>query len=220
MSVPEGLRGTGRLEVIEKALDLADYTITITANSKIFLPEYQRSLTDDINRIALAIYVDAWTANNIKVTNEEGYMERRRLQERAARNCNNLLALMQLAQKVFHLKIERIKFWGEKTLNVRGLLRAWRESDYKRRDPIKATVAATRETENMKADIARNKAHNDYIAMMCDVEILNPPRTWRQSLMKNKYDAGFWTLEMVKNAVKKGKITKAEFEEITGVKYS
>lgn len=132
MSVPEGLRGTGRLEVIEKALDLADYTITITANSKIFLPEYQRSLTDDINRIALAIYVDAWTANNIKVTNEESYMERRRLQERAARNCNNLLALMQLAQKVFHLKLKRIKLWGEKTLNVRGLLRAWRESDYKR----------------------------------------------------------------------------------------
>ena len=53
MSVPEGLRGTGRLEVIEKALDLADYTITITANSKIFLPEYQRSLTDDINRASL-----------------------------------------------------------------------------------------------------------------------------------------------------------------------
>ena len=132
MSVPEGLRGTGRLEVIEKALDLADYTITITANSKIFLPEYQRSLTDDINRIALAIYVDAWTANNIKVTNEESYMERRRLQDKAARNCNNLLALMQLAQKVFHLKLKRIKFWGEKTLNVRSLLRAWRESDYKR----------------------------------------------------------------------------------------
>ena len=33
MSVPEGLRGTGKLEVIEKALDLADYTITITANT-------------------------------------------------------------------------------------------------------------------------------------------------------------------------------------------
>ena len=42
--------------------------------------------------------------------------------------------------------------------------------------------------------------------------------------MKNKikayYEAGFWTLEMVKIAVKKGRITKAEFEEMTGVKYS
>lgn len=132
MSVPEGLRGTGRLEVIEKALDLADYTITITANPKIFLPEYQKALTDDINRIALAIYIDAWTANNILVRNAEDFAERKRLQERAARNCNNLLALMQLAQKVFHLKLKRIQFWGEKTLNVRNLLRAWKESDYKR----------------------------------------------------------------------------------------
>ena len=132
MSVPEGLRGTGRLEVIEKALDLADYTITITANPKIFLPEYQKALTDDINRIALAIYIDAWTANNILVRNAENFAERKRLQERAARNCNNLLALMQLAQKVFLLKLKRIQFWGEKTLNVRNLLRAWKESDYKR----------------------------------------------------------------------------------------
>lgn len=42
--------------------------------------------------------------------------------------------------------------------------------------------------------------------------------------MKNKikgyYDAGLWTIEMVKNAVRKGKITRAEFEEITGQRYS
>lgn len=41
-----------------------------------------------------------------------------------------------------------------------------------------------------------------------------------KSKTKAYFDAGFWTLDMVKNAVKKGKITKAEFEEITGVKYS
>lgn len=41
--------------------------------------------------------------------------------------------------------------------------------------------------------------------------------------MKDKimryYDAGFWTLAMVRNAVVKGKITKAEFKEITGEAY-
>ena len=100
MAVPEGLRGTGKLEVFEKALNLATYTITITANNKVFLPEYQGSLTDKINGVALAIYMDAWTANNILVRNAEDFAERRRLQEKAARNCNNLLALMQMAQKV------------------------------------------------------------------------------------------------------------------------
>lgn len=37
--------------------------------------------------------------------------------------------------------------------------------------PIKTTVADAREKENMIADVARNKAYNDYIAMMCDVDI-------------------------------------------------
>lgn len=132
MSVPEGQRGTGKLEVIVKSLELSDYTLKITANPKVFLPEYQKSITDDINRIALAIYVDVWTANNIMVKSADDLAERRHLQERAARNCNNLLALMQLAQKLFHLKLKRIKYWGEKTIAARNLIRAWKESDYKR----------------------------------------------------------------------------------------
>lgn len=134
MSTPEGLRGAGKLEVIIKARDLADYTIKIAANPKIFLPEHKSAVTDYITKTALAIYMDAWTANNIMVksADDENFRERRRLQEVAARNCNNLLALMQLAQKVFHLKTQRIKYWGQKTIDVRNLLRAWKESDYKR----------------------------------------------------------------------------------------
>ena len=33
---------------------------------------------------------------------------------------------------------------------------------------------------------------------------------------KGYYDAGFWSIEMLKNVVKKMKLTKAEFEEIIG----
>ena len=38
-------------------------------------------------------------------------------------------------------------------------------------EPIKITVAASRELDNLRAEVARNKANNDYIAMMCDVEL-------------------------------------------------
>lgn len=34
--------------------------------------------------------------------------------------------------------------------------------------------------------------------------------------VKNYYETGRWNLEMVRNAVTKGWITAAEFEEITG----
>ncbi len=38
--------------------------------------------------------------------------------------------------------------------------------------------------------------------------------------IKKYFESGFWTLQMVKNAVKKGKISEADFLEITGVEYS
>ena len=34
------------------------------------------------------------------------------------------------------------------------------------------------------------------------------------------YKQGLWTLEMLKSAVKKGVITEADFEEITGTGYT
>lgn len=37
--------------------------------------------------------------------------------------------------------------------------------------------------------------------------------------IKDYYDTKRWNLAMVKNAVKKGKITEEEYEEITGRKY-
>ena len=41
---------------------------------------------------------------------------------------------------------------------------------------------------------------------------------WYQKI-KDYYDKGLWNNEMVRNAVVKGKITEAEFKEITGEDY-
>lgn len=84
MAVAEGERSQSKLEVIVRALDLATYTIRITNNQKIFLPEYRSSLTDDIIRTAKDIYIDAWTANNILVKSADDWKMRKALQERAA----------------------------------------------------------------------------------------------------------------------------------------
>ena len=110
MSVPEGQRGKGKFTVLTKANMLGIYTVKICCNKKVFLPEYQHALTDDIIRTAKDIFIHCWTANNIRVgKDEEKRKERRRLQEQAANDCNNLLALMQMAQTLFHLKLKRIK---------------------------------------------------------------------------------------------------------------
>ena len=41
----------------------------------------------------------------------------------------------------------------------------------------------------------------------------------RFELVKGYYDSGLWKKKAVKNAVKKGWITEAEYEEITGEAY-
>lgn len=133
MSVPAGERGEGKLEVITKCLNLASYTILITKNQNIFKPEYNTAITSDLIHLAKEIYISAWTANNIKVDHDhDRAVERIRLQEYAALQCNNLLALIQLAQRVFHLPTKRIKYWAGLTIEVRSYLRKWRESDRKR----------------------------------------------------------------------------------------
>lgn len=133
MAVPESKRGAGKFDVLIKANDLTVYTIRITKNPKNFVPEYQTALTDDIIRTAKDIYVKCWTANNIKVGEDaEKWKERKRLQEEAARDCNNLLALMQIAKTLFHLETRRVKHWGKKTIEVRNRIRDWKDGDSRR----------------------------------------------------------------------------------------
>ena len=63
---------------------------------------------------------------------QEKWKERKRLQEEAARDCNNLLALMQIAKTLFHLETRRVKHWGKKTIEVRNRIRDWKDGDSRR----------------------------------------------------------------------------------------
>ena len=124
-----------QLDAAWEARELAVYTIQICKNKKVFLPEYQSALTDDIIRTAKDIYINAWTANNIRVTEKnkkELWAWRSKLQRQAILDCNNLLALIGLARPLFHLKGKKVKYWSEKTLKTRNYIKKWRESDQER----------------------------------------------------------------------------------------
>ena len=136
MSVPVNMRSHGKLEVCVKAHDLCCYTLKITSNKKIFVTEYQTSLTDKINTIDLDIWSNVWTANNILVKTKTDAVERLKLQQEAARMCNVLLSMIDVAAKIFHLASNRIQYWGGKVIDTRNMIRAWRESDKKRYENI------------------------------------------------------------------------------------
>ena len=124
-----------QLNAVWYARELAVYTIQICKNKKVFLPEYQSALTDDIIRTAKDIYINAWTANNIRVTEKnkkELWAWRSKLQRQAILDCNNLLAQIGLAHPLSHLKGKRVEYWSEQTVKVRNYIKKWRESDIER----------------------------------------------------------------------------------------
>lgn len=133
MSVPETQRGEGVFEVTMKARELAVYTLQICDNKNVFKPEHQSSLTDKLISEATDIFINCFTANEIRVAgDQQAYLKRRFLQEVACEHCNTLLALMQIAKPLFHLETKRIKYWGSMTVEVRNKIRKWMESDKKR----------------------------------------------------------------------------------------
>lgn len=134
-NVPEYKRKESTCAAVVKARHLATYTIQICANDKIFLPQYNLSLANGIIHDAKEAYTLAWKANKIRVEGklaEESGKLRLRLQKEAILSCKNLLPLIELAQKVYHLDKSREEYWARLTLETANILTGWHKSDAKR----------------------------------------------------------------------------------------
>ena len=129
MSVQKDKRRDGKLKLAVLARDHAKYVIQITKNPKIFLPEYNREVTNDLVKEAKDINRYLWAANNVVVNSADDYKERKRYQEKAALTCNILLADMEIAQTIFHLSSKRMRYWTGMVVEIRNRTRAWIESD-------------------------------------------------------------------------------------------
>lgn len=133
MSVPDGKRHKGRLEVHVKAQSLASYTAQILSNEKVFNPEVDTEIIRRIKNCAYDIYSKAWSANKIRAdTNDVNRRMRYERQEEAILLCDEMLAYIGIAKQVFHLRSNRMKHWSGRIIEVQKLLQAWKESDVSR----------------------------------------------------------------------------------------
>lgn len=133
MSVPEGKRHKGRMEVHIKARELAVYTVKILANEKIFNPTIDREIINRIRNCAYDIDAKSWTANKIRAdTNQINRTMRYKLQQESILLCDEMLSYIGIAKQVFHLKSRRVKYWSSLIVEVQRLLQAWKESDVNR----------------------------------------------------------------------------------------
>ena len=102
MSVPEGKRHKGRLEVHVKAQFLASYTTKILSNQRIFNPDIDTEIIHRIKYCGYDIFAKAWTANKIRAdTNKINREMRYRLQEEAILLCDEMLAYIGVQNRYF-----------------------------------------------------------------------------------------------------------------------
>lgn len=138
MSVNVGQRnvpdtpGNNQLDACTKAMEVAVHTIKLCSNKNIFTEKYQEALTSDIIKCAKDIYIYAWTGNNIYVRRGDGsWPEREKYQRAAIAKCNELLALINIARRLFHLKGKKVRYWSSLTIEARKLIQKWREANAK-----------------------------------------------------------------------------------------
>lgn len=129
MSQTKDRRKENKLEALSEAEKFCKYTLDICRNKKVFVPDYDASLTKEIISLAKDIYVNMWTANDIRVLSHEDCITRLKLQVAAKRCCRRLLPLIQLCKPVFHLPTKRIVYWGKRLRHLKYLLDQWHERD-------------------------------------------------------------------------------------------
>jgi len=132
MSVPVGRRGQQKLGVITKAIDLADYTITICKNEANFPKRERWILTQKIVNLALDTLTDVRKANSVHVVLAEDLVYRRQLQVDAFANLEALLSLIDVAYRNLGLETRRVEYWTGLIVDLENFISKWRKSDRER----------------------------------------------------------------------------------------
>ncbi len=126
--VVAGKRGVSKFDAIIKSQKVAKHILLITQNEKIFNVTH-KAFIEDINHTAEQIYINAYMANNIYAKGIENMEQRIRLETQAIIDCKSLLALIDLAWQIFHLKASRVEYIGKITNEAEKSLQAWRKRD-------------------------------------------------------------------------------------------
>ena len=143
--VPAEARGKQAFKPLIDARLLCKYTLEILKNEKHFKSRPSGDEEDDAKNppqpeliakmrdTVMDIYITAFSANEVKLTNDpHNYRHRRQLQDKSIARCNELRALVEMSIPIFHIPARRVDHWGGMIELVRNQVQKWKESDYNR----------------------------------------------------------------------------------------
>ena len=142
MSVVQGLRKIGKLNVQTKAYDFASFTDHICSNENVFLKRYRWCVTMRIIEAVDEIAINIDLANDVDMRTKnpeilkERIAERVKYQKMALRFSIRAETLMEKAyrdnnQEGRHFDEDKFNNWIANLLELRVLIRSWRDSTLK-----------------------------------------------------------------------------------------
>lgn len=118
------------LDVILKAMSLAEHTLRVTSNCNRYPKKWRFSLVDKMQNKSLEIYEYLHEANR---TDLRLYgRERSELQTKAITHCDELLFYIALSQKLNIINLKSAEYWSKMVTDVKRMAIAWRSRDKER----------------------------------------------------------------------------------------
>lgn len=132
MSVRDGDRAEGTLEVLNDIRVLGQYTIQKCKSEKIFPKSSRWILAKPIVDECISALSCVRRANAVYVHTKMDYDYRRNQQVQAHSHLDAMLSLIDLAYNSFSIESKQIEFWTGLVLKADDKLKAWMKSDKER----------------------------------------------------------------------------------------
>lgn len=118
------------LQVIIKAMQLAEHTFRLTSNPNRYPKKYRFSLVDRMNLKAMDIYESLMEANRTDIRDYKRH--RLELQTKAITYCDQLLFYIELSKKLDIINSKSMEYWSKMVSDIKYMAIAWRTNDRKR----------------------------------------------------------------------------------------
>lgn len=118
------------LQVIIKAMQLAEHTFRLTSNPNRYPKKYRFSLVDRMNLKAMEIYEALMEANRTDIGTYKRY--RLELQTKAITYCDQLLFYIELSKKLDIINSRSMEYWSKMVSDIKHMTIKWRTVDRKR----------------------------------------------------------------------------------------
>lgn len=118
-----------KLDVIVKAIDLMNYSITTTSNRKRYPMKYIQ-IIKRIQNMSMDIYEFLIEANRLDIKTAKA--ERLKLQTKAITSCDKLSCFVEMSMNLNIIGTDTVAIWQKKINDVKYMTIAWREKDKQR----------------------------------------------------------------------------------------